>query len=249
MGKSTLECSVDSAESAFAAIRGGADRLELCGGAVIGGVTPSPCLFEKIREENGIRMHVLIRPRFGDFCYTENEVDIMCREIRMFGKLGAEAVVIGALRPDGTLDTEAMKRMIEAAGDMEVVLHRAFDVAKDPFATMETAIELGMRTILTSGQACNCMAGKELLKELHQRAAGRIEILAGAGISAEVIAKLAPYTGITSFHMSGKVTLESRMEYRKQGVNMGLPSLSEFEIWQTDEENIRRARKILTEVC
>lgn len=248
MKEGVLECCVDSLESALAAERGGADRLELCAGLVIGGLTPSPCLFEKIREESDIRIHVLIRPRFGDFCYTEAETSIMCREIEEFCRLGAEAVVIGALLPDGNLDIEAMKRMKEAAGDMDVTLHRAFDVAKDPFETLELAAELGIHTILTSGQADHCLAGKELLGKLQKVSAGRIEILAGAGVDAEAIRRLAPETGITSFHMSGKKVLESRMEFRRQGVNMGLPSLSEFEIWQTDEAKIRSAKETLRAV-
>lgn len=243
-----LECCTDSVESALCAAAGGADRLELCGGLIIGGVTPSTGLFQEIRARSNIRIHVLIRPRFGDFCYSEAEIEVMCRDIEMFGKLGAEAVVTGVLRQDGSLNMEAMRRLTEAAGDMDVTLHRAFDVAKDPFETMEEAVSLGINTILTSGQAENCLKGRELLKELNERAAGRIDILAGAGIDAGAIRELAPYTGITSFHMSGKVTLESSMEYRKEGVNMGLPSLSEFEIWRTDEEKIRCARAVLDDI-
>lgn len=245
MKKYVLECSVDSVESALAAARGGADRLELCGTAIVGGVTPSPCLFEEIRARNNICMHVLIRPRFGDFCYTEAEVRIMCREIRMFGRLGAEGVVIGALCPDGNLDMEAMKQMADAAGDMKLVLHRAFDVARDPFEVLDRAAELGITTILTSGQAVDCMTGKELLGRLKAYAGDRIDIMAGAGIQAEVIRILAPETGITTYHMSGKEVLQSSMEYRKEGVPMGLPSFSEFEIWRTSEEKVRRAKEVL----
>lgn len=245
MKKGVLECSVDSVESALAAMRGGADRLELCGSFVIGGTTPSPCLFKEIQRQSDIRIHVLIRPRFGDFCYTKNEVSIMCQEIAMFRELGAEAVVIGALCPDGSLDMGAMKQMIEAAGGIDVTMHRAFDMAKDPRETLEKAVELGIKTILTSGQQQNCKMGRELLKELQEQSAGRIEILAGAGIDGNAIRELAQYTGITSYHMSGKATLSSRMEYRKKCLHMGLPSMSEFEIWQTDENKVRAAREAL----
>lgn len=245
MRKGILECCVDSVESALAAARGGADRLELCTGLIIGGTTPSPCLFQEIREQSGIRVHALIRPRFGDFCYTENEISVMCREITMFHELGAEAVVIGALTPDGTLDLSAMERMLEAAKGMDVTLHRAFDVARDPFETLEAAVKLGVRTILTSGQHQSCREGRDVLRELHKRAAGQIEILAGAGIDAAAIRELAPYTGITAFHMSGKTVRASRMEYRREGINMGLPSMSEFEIWRTDEQKVKEAREAL----
>ena len=234
--KGILECCVDSVESAIAAKNGGADRLELCQGLVIGGVTPGTALFQEIKNQMDIRIHALMRPRFGDFCYTRHEIDILCEDIRTFRKLGADAAVIGALKPDGTLDVEAMKRMIDAAGDMSITLHRAFDVCRDPFEALETAKELGVNTILTSGQRKSAKEGVEILKQLALKADGKVDIMAGAGIDADAIRYLAPKTGITTFHMSGKMTLDSRMVYRKEGINMGLPSMSEFEIWRTDEK-------------
>ena len=243
--KGILECCVDSVESAIAAKNGGADRLELCQGLVIGGVTPGTALFQEIKNQMDIRIHVLMRPRFGDFCYTRHEIDILCGDIRTFRKLGADAVVIGALKPDGTLDVEAMKRMIDAAGDMSITLHRAFDVCRDPFEALETAKELGVNTILTSGQRKSAEEGVEILKQLALKADGKVDIMAGAGIDADAIRYLAPKTGITTFHMSGKMTLDSRMVYRKEGINMGLPSMSECEIWRTDEKKVEEAREVL----
>ncbi|MEI3171208.1 MAG: copper homeostasis protein CutC [Lachnospiraceae bacterium] len=243
--KGILECCVDSVESALAAKKGGADRLELCQGLVIGGVTPSTALFREIKNQMDIRIHALMRPRFGDFCYSRYEVDVLCGDIRTFRELGADAAVIGALNPDGTLDREAMKRMIDAAGDMSITLHRAFDVCRDPFEALETAKELGVNTILTSGQKKSAVEGMEILKQLREQAEGRIDIMAGAGIDAEAIRSLAPCTGITTFHMSGKKSLDSGMKYRKEGINMGLPSMSEFEIWRSDEEKIKEAREVL----
>ena len=218
--KGILECCVDSVESAIAAKNGGADRLELCQGLVIGGVTPGTALFQEIKNQMDIRIHALMRPRFGDFCYTRHEIDILCGDIRTFRKLGADAAVIGALKPDGTLDVEAMKRMIDAAGDMSI-------------------------TILTSGQRKSAKEGVEILKQLALKADGKVDIMAGAGIDADAIRYLAPKTGITTFHMSGKMTLDSRMVYRKEGINMGLPSMSEFEIWRTDEKKVEEAREVL----
>ena len=182
-----LECCTDSVNSAIHAAEGGATRLELCGNLIIGGTTPSPYLFKEIRKYTEIPMNILIRPRFGDFCYNAHEIEIMRQEICMFRELGANAAVIGVLNSDGTLNTEAMKILIEAAGPMNITLHRAFDVCKDPFAAMEEAVALGVNTILTSGQKNSCLAGKELLKELVEKAAGRIEILVGAGVDAEAI--------------------------------------------------------------
>lgn len=245
MKKFILEACVDSVESALAAEAGGADRLELCGNIIIGGTTPSPCLFQEIRAVSDICTHILIRPRFGDFCYTDYEYRVMLREVRTFRELGASGVVIGILKPDGTLDVERMKGLVEEAQGMSVTLHRAFDVCRDPLEAMEQAKELGIRTILTSGQKNHCREGKDLLKELVKHEDGRITIMAGSGVDAETIEELQPYTGVRAFHMSGKKDMESRMTYRKEGVNMGISSVSEFEIIRTDEEKIRCARKVL----
>ena len=244
-----LEACVDSVESALAAARGGATRLELCGNLIIGGTTPDPWLFEEIRKYSDIRIHALIRPRFGDFCYTDSEFAIIRNAVKNYKKLGAEGVVIGILKPDGTLNMEQMKILMEEAEGMSVTLHRAFDVCADPYETMEQAISLGIDTILTSGQKNICTAGADLLKDLVEKSAGRITIQVGSGVNADVIRELQPKTGATAFHMSGKVTMDSEMEYRREGVNMGLPSLSEYEIWRTDEEAVRRARQVLDGFC
>ena len=165
-----------------------------------------------------------------------------------FRKMGAEGVVFGVLKPDGTLNMEQMKELMEAAGDMSVTLHRAFDVCVDPIETMEQAISLGINTILTSGQRNVCLQGADLLKELVEKSQGRITIQAGSGVGAEVIRQLYPLTGIKAYHMSGKVVTDSAMQFRKEGVNMGLPTFSEYEIWRTDIENVRAAKKVLEEL-
>lgn len=240
-----LECCVDSAESALNAAKGGANRLELCANLIIGGTTPEEALYREIRKYSDTRIHALLRPRFGDFCYTDHEFAILREDVRKFRELGAEGIVIGILKPDGTLNMEQMKVLIEEAEGMSVTLHRAFDMCRDPRETLEQAVELGVNTILTSGQQNNCVAGRELLRELVKQADGRIDILVGGGVNADVIKELQPYTHSNCFHMSGKITLDSRMEYRKSEVSMGLPSLSEYEVWQTDAEKIRAAREVL----
>ena len=169
-----LEVCVDSAESALAAAKGGASRLELCQNLVIGGTTPSPKLFEVIRRQTTIPIHALIRPRFGDFCYTPYELEEICEEVAMYRELGAEGVVIGVLKEDGTMNMTAMEQLMEAANGMSVTLHRAFDVCRDPKEALEQAVSLGMNTILTSGQQNSAVKGAELLAELQRQAAGRI---------------------------------------------------------------------------
>lgn len=245
MNNFTLEICADSVESVLAAERGGATRIELCSNLVIGGTTPSPKLFKEIRKHSTIRMHALIRPRFGDFCYTDYEYSIIKEEVKMFRELGAEGVVIGILNPDGRLNMKNMYGLMEEAGGMSVTLHRAFDVCRDPYEALEQAVSLGINTILTSGQKNSCVEGISLLKDLKERSKGRISILAGAGISSSVIEKIYKETGITDYHMSGKVLLNSSMKYRKDGVRMGLPSLSEYEIYQTDEQKVREAKMVL----
>ena len=241
----TLECCVDSVESAIAAKEGGADRLELCSALVIGGLSPSQALYRKIREQADIPIRVLLRPRFGDFCYTDYEHEILKEEVRSFCKLGADGIVIGTMKPDGTLNLEQMKELMEEAQGMTVTLHRAFDMCQDPFQTLEEAKRLGIHTILTSGQKNVCTEGMDLLKELVEQAQGKTEILVGGGVDASVLPVLAEKTKAKAFHMSGKVSIESEMQYRKQDVSMGVASVSEYEIWRTSEKRIREARRVL----
>lgn len=243
--KSILECCVDSVESAVAAKAGGADRIELCSGLVIGGLSPSKALFQKIREKVDIPIRTLLRTRFGDFCYTAYEHEILKEEVKMFRQLGADGVVIGSLTPEGNLHMEQMKELVEEAGEMKVTLHRAFDMCKNPLETLEQAKELGIDTILTSGQK-NCASdGTELLKQLVEKSENKIEILVGGGVDGKVIPTLYEKTNATSYHMSGKISLESQMQYRNTNVNMGLADMSEYEIWRTSEERIREARNVL----
>lgn len=249
MKKPLLECCVESVESALAAKEGGADRLELCGNLMIGGTTPDINLYHRIREKCDILINVLIRPRFGDFCYSDEEFEIIRRDVKMFREAGADGVVIGILNPDGTLDTKRMAILMEEAKGMSVTLHRAFDVCVDPMKALQQAKELHIDTILTSGQKNTALEGADLLCELVKQAGDEIDILIGSGVKDSVIQKLAVSTGATSFHMSGKITMDSPMTYRKKDVSMGLPLVSEYTIWQTSAEEIRKARTVLDSVC
>lgn len=244
MNNYVLECCADSVQSAINAEKGGANRIELCSALVIGGLSPSLCLFDEVMKNCSIKVNVLLRPRFGDFCYDDYEIEIIKNEIKMFRERGANGVVIGVLKPDGTLDMEKMKYLMEEAKGIDVTLHRAFDVAKDPYKTLEQAKELGVNTILTSGQKNSAMEGAELLKDLVSKSEN-VDILIGSGVSAEVIKPLYDMTKAISYHMSGKVTLESRMTYRKEGVSMGAAGVSEFEIFETSVEKVKAASELL----
>ena len=246
MDKPLIEGCVDSYASAAAAALAGADRLELCANLAIGGTTPSPALFKQVHRDVAVPVNVLIRPRFGDFLYSQPEMEEMCTEIRAFRALGANGVVIGALTPEGTLDMDKMRRLMDCAGDMEVTLHRAFDMTRDPLEALEAAVALGCRTILTSGQASSAPAGLEILRTLRARAAGRIGVMAGCGVKKENIRAIFDGAGITAFHTSGRgAPIDSGMVYRKAGVSMGLPSLSEYEVWRTDPEEFRSCAEIV----
>lgn len=249
----TLEVCVDSTASALAAKNGGADRLELCADLIVGGTTPSLALLRQVKAETGLPVRALLRPRFGDFCYDHWELEQMAESAAALVEAGADGIVTGVLTPDGALDVDALRPIYAAARSaadaagrpVALTLHRAFDVCRDPYAALEAAYALGLTTILTSGQAASAPAGASLLRELIRRAEGRIEILVGAGVSPSNLAALAAETGAHAFHLSGKQVLDSRMTFRREGVPMGLPGFSEFDLWQTSETTIRQAREIL----
>lgn len=258
MNNYILEVCADSVESALSAKAGGATRLELCANLVIGGTTPGYELFEQVKKETGLPIRVLIRPRFGDFLYSEYEYQQMLCDVRHFAEAGADGVVIGSLNADGTLNEAQMRGLARAAGGCGITLHRAFDVCEDPFAALQKAAELGVDTILTSGQEAGCMQGRELIRQLVRAAEhgawdGRetpaaqrqMTILVGAGVVSSNIKEIAMTTGAHAFHMSGKKLMDSGMRYRNERVHMGIEGLSEFELYRTDEEEIRRACRIL----
>lgn len=243
-----LEVCVDSYASAMAAIRGGADRLELCSALAVGGLTPSAALLTQIRQVSSIPVRCLMRPRGGDFLYTPEEIQQMAMEIKELRQAGADGFVIGCLTPDGDLDHEAMKPLLEAAKGAGLTLHRCIDVSRDPMRTYRDAAALGIDTILTSGAAGNCLAGKDTITSLLRLrdVENGPEVLIGAGVNANVIAAFrSNCPNACAFHMSGKMEIESGMRFRRDGVPMGLPGLDEWHIQQTSEEAVRAAREVL----
>lgn len=239
-----LECCVDSPESALTAAQNGADRLELCADLLVGGTTPSHGLFEFVKRRTRIPVNVLLRPRFGDFCYTGPEFEVLLADAARFAAAGADGLVLGVLTPGGELDEPRMAQLVAAAHGLPVTLHRAFDVCRDPFAALRAAKALGVSSILTSGQAAAAPQGTDLLAELV-RQAGPVNILVGGGVSSGNLAALAAATGARHFHMSGKRLLQSPMLYRKEGVPMGLPLASEFALWRTDGGEVAAACTVL----
>ena len=246
--KKLLEVCVDSLVSARAAIRGGADRLELCSALAIGGLTPYPELLQQIRRESDIPVRCLMRPRAGDFLYTPEEIEQMAMQIQVLKQCGADGFVIGCLTPEGNLDAEAMRPLIDAAAGTGLTLHRCIDVSRDPVQTYLDAGKLGIDTVLTSGAAGNCTAGKEIIGRLLQLrdAQNGPEVLIGAGVKASVIeAFRKEFPASRAFHMSGKTEVESGMVFRREGVPMGIPGFDEWHLQQTGEESVHLARTVL----
>ena len=239
-----LEVCVDSLESARAAIRGGADRLELCSALAIGGLTPYKGLLKQIRKESDIPIRCLMRPRAGDFLYTPEEIRMMAEQIRELKAAGADGFVIGCLTAEGEPDKAAMAPLMEAAAGSGLTLHRCIDVSRDPLETYRAAGKLGIDTVLTSGAAGSCMKGMDLIGQMLKEEGP--QVLIGAGVNARVIAAFREaFPEASAFHMSGKRDIPSAMVFRREGVPMGIPGFDEWHLQQTDEEAVRLAREAL----
>ena len=201
-GKRFLECCCTSVFEAIEAEAGGASRIELCADLSCGGITPDRNTLEETLSKVNIPVNVLVRPREGDFVYSEVEIQRIADGIAMCKSLGVNAVVIGALDPKGNVDTRVMGFLMEQAEGLQVTFHRAFDECRDPFRALEDIISLGCHRLLTAGHAANVNEGVETLRKLNEAAAGRITILAGSGVRPANIAHLEEYTGIKEFHSS-----------------------------------------------
>lgn len=243
----TFEVCLQSVDDAVAAERGGAQRVELCAALVEGGITPSPASIVQCRDAVDLDIMVMIRPRGGDFDYTERELDQMHYDIEFCRKIGVTGVVFGLLTPRGEVARTRVQSLCETAGDLSVTFHRAFDVCRDPFAALDTLIELGMDRILTSGQEATVPEGLALLKTLHQRAGDRIGILPGCGITPENVGRVLQETGCAEFHATAFSPFESRMQHRNARVYMGIPGLPEYERMVTSSAEVRRFLEAATE--
>lgn len=240
-----LEICCFSLESCLTAQKAGAYRVELCGGMFEGGTSPSAGLIKLARQHLSIKLYVMIRPRGGDFYYSETEFEVMKADIQTAKELGADGVVFGILNPDGTVDTIRTKELVELAHPMKVTFHRAFDVSAEPFEALEAVIETGCERILTSGQKNTAIDGIDLLKQLAEKAGQRIEIMAGSGVSANNAAQLLE-AGVHALHMTGKGIVNSQMEYRKADVSMASAALTnEFEIYEADFDKCKAVANIM----
>lgn len=243
--RNLLEVCAGDIESVYAASRGGAQRVELCSALADGGITPSTGFIRQAVRVPGMKVHVLIRPRGGDFLYTPEEVASMTDDIVAAREAGAHGVVIGALTPDGDIDMDACRQMMEAASGMNVTFHRAFDLCRDPFEALDDIIALGCNRLLTSGQAASALEGAPMLRQLVDRAAGRLVVLAGGGVCPQNAAEIIRLSGTCEIHASARHTIASHMIYRKPGVSMGAPGTDEYSRKTTSAEIVAEIIKAI----
>lgn len=219
---------------------GGACRVELCDNLYDGGTTPSSGSIEAAHEALGIKLNVIIRPRGGDFLYSDLELDIMKRDVTAARNAGADGVVFGILKVDGSVNVEQTRQLVELAGPMSTTFHRAFDMCAGPFVAIEELIEIGIDRVLTSGQRPSAMAGAELIGQLVEAARDRIIVMPGVGIDATNIADLIRLTGAREFHVLAERRVDSGMAFQNPAVFMGTdPDQPEFVRPVTDRVAIR----------
>jgi copper homeostasis protein len=217
----TFEVCVDSIESAVAAAEGGADRVELCSSLIEGGLTPSFGTLTVARRSVGIGIMAMIRPRGGDFCYSDTEFASMEEDLEEAKKAGADGLVLGLLNPDGTVDRERTGALIQRARPLPVTFHRAFDMTRDPFEALDTLIALGVERVLTSGQEATVVEGLELIAELVSRASGRIAVMPGGGITDRNVGRVIARTLAREIHFACSAPSDGRMRHRNTRVFMG----------------------------
>lgn len=226
-------------EGCIIAQSAGADRIELCSSPAEGGTTPSYGIIKAAREKLSIELFPIIRPRGGDFIYTEEEFNVMVSEVKLCKQLNCDGIVIGILNADGSIDKERCSKLIEQAYPLSITFHRAFDRVKDPFEALEDIISIGCERILTSGRKQSVENGISLITELMNKAADRIIIMPGSGLTAENIATVAKQTGATEFHSSARKFVKGEMQYFNE-------HLSETnEVITVDEAQVKSMKQIL----
>ncbi len=238
--KLTVEICVDSVESAVAAQAGGADRVELCDNLMEGGTTPSAGAIEVARKLLDIKLHIIIRPRGGDFLYSDTEFEIMKRDIESAKKLGVDGVVIGLLGSEGNIDVLRTAELVELSRPMTVTFHRAFDVCRDPLEAIDELAEIGVDRILTSGQEATAVEGLDMLADCVRHAADRITIMACGNLNERNINKVIAATGVKEVHFTAFAEVASEMRFRNERVFMGgTLRPPEYSRAVTDAEKVR----------
>ncbi|XP_031567091.1 copper homeostasis protein cutC homolog [Actinia tenebrosa] len=240
-----MEVCVDSVESAMNAEKGGAQRLELCGNLMEGGTTPTPGMLAVIKQNVSIPVFVMIRPRGGDYLYSQQEFNVMKEDLKCLKKHGADGIVFGILNEKGQIDVSRNKELLELSRPLPVTFHRAFDMVKDPKESLEDLIHIGFERVLTSGLDSTVLDGLPVIKELNTQANKRITIVPGGGITERNLERILQGTGVEEFHCSARESSTSLMEYRNSHVFMGgALRPSEFQIKTTSCDRVKAIIKI-----
>lgn len=237
--KPLIEICLESATSVLRAQQGGADRVELCSDLFEGGCTPSLGTFRVAKRLASIPINVMIRPRGGDFCYSDDEFAVMLEDVKVFKNEGANGIVFGILTPQGDVDIERSAQIIEAARPLSVTFHRAFDMTRDAFASLQALINLGVDRILTSGQEASVTEGADLLESLVQKACDRVIIMPGCGINERNFQKLSSKIKAKEYHVHLPKEEASLMKFHPGHIFMGgILRQSEFSLAQTDSQRV-----------
>lgn len=216
-----VEVCVEGMDGLVAAEQAGADRVELCASLLEGGITPSYGTIRDACQIAAIPFHVIVRPRGGDFLYSDREFAAMIDDVATCRDLGAAGVVFGCLSPDGTIDEDRMSQLVAAAGPLSVTCHRAFDMTRDPFEALEALVRCGVARVLTSGQRDSAEEGADVLARLVERAGGRIVVMGCGGLGPDNIARIVAATGLKEVHFAAPREVPSRMVFRNRHVGMG----------------------------
>ena len=234
----TVEIAAHSVQSALAAQAGGAHRVELFSDPLAGGVTPSEGLIKVVRDRLEIPLHVIIRPRGGDFCYDQAEIEAMHHDITVAKRIGVDGVVLGLLRPNGSVDVELTRQLVQAARPMAVTFHRAIDMSRDTSAALKEVIDCGADRALTSGGADDARQGIPVLKSLVVQAGDQITIMAAGGIRPENVRSIIQQTGAREVHAGLRTRVAGPMAFRNEKVSFGAPG-NEFERLVVQEQDVR----------
>ena len=242
----TVEVCVDSVASAQAAERGGAQRVELCSDLLEGGITPSSGLLGVVRSNVSIGVYPIIRPRPGDFCYSEPEFDTMCRDIEVARSEGADGVVLGLLKTDGSVDIGRTRQLVELARPLAVTFHRAFDMSVDLLRSLEDVCMTGADRILTSGGEQECLHGVDVVAGLVRASRGRINIMAGGRIGINNAVTIIERTGVSEIHVGLATPVTSPMFHRNSHLSLGKAPGNEYQRTQVMEENVRKLKHAIS---
>lgn len=237
-----LEICVDSVESAVAAEIGGAQRVELCSALIEGGLTPSTGMIRAVRSRIDIGLFVMIRPRGGDFIYSDEELAAMRDDIASAKQCGADGVVFGLLTPNGEVDFERTRQLVELARPMQVTFHRAFDMAHDMETALEDIVRTGADRVLTSGGEQSASLGSRLIARLVRRLENRIGLMVCGGIRPETVQEIVLATGASQFHSALRTAVPSPVIHRKEGLYMGEPGVDEFTRYTVLAPEVRSLR-------